>query len=126
LREDGTPQSLDDARFVRAEPTDNEDAIQIDSDASERIEAAKTKTRLVGIFLDEYHVSADRSARVRAAVTRFVDQSLSAQDLIVVMRPLDSLLSIRLTRDRDMIHEVIARFEGRQGDYTPRNGYERN
>ena len=126
LREDGTLQSIDDARFVRAEPTGDEDAIQIDSDASERIEAANAKTRLVGIFLDEYHVSADRSARVREAVTRFVDRSLSAQDLIVVMRPLDSLLAIRLTRDRDLIHGVIDRFEGRQGDYAPRNGYERN
>ena len=73
LREDGTLQSIDDARFVRAEPTGDEDAIQIDSDASERIEAANAKTRLVGIFLDEYHVSADRSARVRAAAATNLD-----------------------------------------------------
>src|SRR5262249_53736726 len=82
--------------------------------------------RLIGIFLDEYHVAADHTGRVRAAVTRFVGQSLSARDLVAVMRPLDSLFAIRLTRDRDAILDAVARFEGRQGDYAPRTSYERN
>src|SRR5205823_1119624 len=101
-------------------------AVDIDSDATERTEAANLNTRLVGMFLDDYHVSAENSARVRSAVTRFVEQSLSPQDLVVVMRPLDSLFGIRLTRDRDLVREVVGRFEGRRGDYTPGSSYERN
>jgi VWFA-related protein len=62
---------------------------------------------------------------VRAAVTRFVSQSLAAHDLVVVMRPLDSLFAIRLTRDRDLMLDAIGRFEGRQADYGPRTSYER-
>jgi VWFA-related protein len=127
LREDDAVQSIDGVRFVRAEKTSADYApVEIDSDASERTEAVNANTRLVGMFLDEYHVSADGSARVRAAVNRFVEQSLSAQDLIVVMRPLDSLFAIRMTRDRDRIREAVDSFEGRRGDYTPRNSYERN
>src|SRR5262249_28661833 len=38
----------------------------------------------------------------------------------------DSLLTIRATRDRDQIHHAIETFEGRKGDYTPRNAFERN
>lgn len=127
VREDGAVLAIDSVRFVRAEKAPAEYApVEIDSDASERTEAANVNTRLVGIFLDEYHVSADNTARVRAAVTRFVEQSLSAQDLIVVMRPLDSLFAIRTTRDRDRIYDIVNSFAGRRGDYAPRDSYERN
>ena len=55
--------------------------------------------RLVAIFLDEYHVDAGATpTRPRGADARFVDQDLAPRDLVVVMKPLDSLLTIRLTR----------------------------
>src|SRR5881394_2767352 len=65
LREDGTPQTLADARLVRA-------------------------PRLVGIYLDEYYVGASRTAAVRAALHRFVDEDLAAGDQVAILRPLDS------------------------------------
>ena len=80
----------------------------------------------MAVFLDDYHVSAANSARVRAALLRFVDEYLAPRDLLVVMRPLDSLFAIRLTRDRERNRQAILEFSGRQGDYTPRNNYERN
>lgn len=126
LREDGAPHGVDEVRFVRTTAVAEERTIQIDSDASERSEAASARGRIVGIFLDEYHVDRDRTERVRTAVATFVDQFLSPHDLVVVMRPLDSVFTIRVTRDRARIHQAIDRFEGRQGDYTARNGYERN
>ena len=64
--------------------------------------------------------------RVREALTRFVDRDISPRDLIVVMKPLDSLFAIRLTRDRDAVRRAIESFEGRKGDYEPRNAYERD
>ncbi len=42
------------------------------------------------------------------------------------MKPLDSLLTIRLTRDREAVRRAIESFEGRKGDYEPRNAYERD
>jgi hypothetical protein len=40
------------------------------------------------------------------------------------MKPLDSVLTIRLTRDREMVRRAIESFEGRKGDYAPRNAFE--
>lgn len=102
IREDGIPQTLNSARFAR------DDA------------------RMFAVFLDEYHVNAANTDRVRAALTRFIDTDMTSRDLIVVLKPLDSLLTIRLTADRDAARRAIETFEGRKGDYTARNAYERN
>jgi VWFA-related protein len=102
LRDDGNVLPLDEVRFVRNEP------------------------RLVAIYLDEYHVSAGPATdRARAALTAFIDRNLGPNDLIVVMKPLDSLLKIELTRDHAAARARVSAFDGRSGDYTPRNEYER-
>jgi VWFA-related protein len=102
LREEGAAQAVDRVRLVRDEP------------------------RLVAVFLDEYHVGAGATARVREATARFVEQDLSPRDLVVVMKPLDSVLAIRLTLDRAEARRAIETFEGRRGQYEPRNAYERD
>lgn len=108
LRDEGKPQTIDEVRLVRGGPGDN-------------------VGRLFAIYLDEYHVSQGLPAeRAREALARFVDEEIGPDDLFVVMKPLDSLLSIRLTGDRERARQVIAGFEGRRGDYTPRNDYERS
>jgi VWFA-related protein len=128
LREDGAPQAIEEARFIKVDKAGatGDRALQIQSDADERTEAARPNTRLFAFFLDEYHVSAADSVRTRAALTRFIDDTLGPNDLIVVMRPLESLLTIRLTRDRERFRESLEAFEGRKADYTPRSAYERN
>src|SRR5438105_3293550 len=65
IREGDQLRAIHGARLVRAEP------------------------RRVAVFLDEYHVSAESTATVRAALTQFVDQDLQPADELVVMRPLD-------------------------------------
>ena len=62
---------------------------------------------------------------MRDTLHRFVDQDLGPGDLVTILRPLDSLLSIRLTRDREVLHRAIEAFEGRRGDYMPRTAFER-
>jgi VWFA-related protein len=102
LRDDGSLHSLDEVRFVR------DDA------------------RLFAIYLDEYHVSSGAAAeRVRAALTQFIDHDLGPNDQIVVMKPLDSLFKIQLTRDHAAARAIVAQFEGRKGSYEARNEYER-
>jgi VWFA-related protein len=102
VRDEGKPVQLDEMQFVTGAP------------------------RLVAIYLDEYHISAGPGAdRARRALIDLVDSSLGARDSIVVMKPLDSVLTIRL-HDREEARRIIGGLEGRKGDYTPRNDYERS
>jgi VWFA-related protein len=104
LREEAATKALDSAELKRADGP-----------------------RLVAIYLDEYHVSMDAvTDQLRAELTRFVDNRLDRKDLLVVMKPLDSLLTIHLTEDRDAARRAIAAFAGRKGQLEPRNSYERN
>ncbi|MEO6239481.1 MAG: VWA domain-containing protein, partial [Vicinamibacterales bacterium] len=88
------------------------------------VEARRPEPRRVAILLDEFHVDTADSARVRDAVTRFMDERLRTDDSLVVLRPLESLTSIRLTTDRADARATIARFDGRLGNLEPRSKLE--
>jgi VWFA-related protein len=128
LREGGALLPLESVRLVRvAAGPAAEPAARIQSAADEKLAAGQDEARLFAIFLDEYHVaSGAETDRVRETMTRFLDRDISPRDLIVVMKPLDSLFAIRLTRDRDAVRRAIESFAGRKGDYEPRNAYERD
>ena len=127
LREGALPLPLESARLVSiAGAPQAETPADIRSDADERSAAGADDARLFAIFLDEYHVGSAESVRVRDTLTRFIDRDVTPRDLVVVMKPLDSLLAIRLTRDRDAARKAIGSFQGRKGDYEPRNAYERD
>jgi VWFA-related protein len=102
-----------------------ETAAPIDSAAAEQFQAAREGTRLFAIFLDEYHVSAGAEARVRDAVTTLLDR-LGPRDLILLAKPLDSLVTLRMTRDRDAARRAVAAFEGRKGNFEARSAFERS
>ena len=128
LREGSALLPLESVRFVRIVPgSQAEPPARIQSAADERLAAGQEEARLFAIFLDEYHVAGGvETERVRDTLTRFIDRDVSARDLIVVMKPLDSLLTIRLTRDREAARRAIETFVGRKEDYEPRNVYERD
>jgi VWFA-related protein len=87
--------------------------------------AREPGTRVIGLYLDEFHVHAGASTdRVRHAATRFIDEQLRPGDLVVVMKPLDPLTSIRFTRDREVARRAVDSFSGRKGDYAPRTPFE--
>ncbi len=55
---------------------------EIKDDGDEARAAREPGTRVVGIYLDEYHVSAgEHTERVRNAVSRFIDDELRPSDL---------------------------------------------
>jgi VWFA-related protein len=83
--------------------------------------------RIIGIFLDEFHVRAgDATIRARAALTHLVDTLLRHGDMVALVKPLDPLHAITFTQDHVLIRQVIAAFDGHAGDYTPRSDFERN
>lgn len=88
------------------------------------VEPRRPEPRRLAILLDEFHVDAAESARIRDAVARFVDERLRPDDSAVVLKPLDPLTSIRFTSDRERLHAAIGRFEGRKGNREPRNALE--
>ena len=88
------------------------------------VEPRRPQPRRLAILLDEFHVEAAESARIRDAVARFVDERLRPDDTAVVLKPLDPLTAIRLTGDRARLHASIGRFEGRKGNREPRNALE--
>jgi len=135
LREDTTVLPLESVRLVRTAPADPVTATAaadraptpILTAADERLAASRDETRLFAIFLDDYHVESGANAdRVRDAILDLVDHEIAPRDLLVVLRPLDSLLTIRLTRDRAAARAAIESFAGRKGDYEARNAYERD
>ena len=88
------------------------------------VEARRPEPRRLAILLDEFHVDAADTARVREAVTQFVTGHLRADDTAVVLKPLDPLTTIRLTGNRDAILAAVASFEGRKGNFAPRSALE--
>ena len=85
------------------------------------VESRTPAPRRLAILLDEFHVDAADTARVREAADRFVAEQLRPGDTAVVLKPLDPLTTIRLTGDRDALRAAIATFEGRKGQYEPRS-----
>lgn len=82
--------------------------------------------RIIGIMLDEFHVSAgEPTERVRVQLRQFIDASLKPDDVVFVMRPLDSQTAIAPVVSLDTLRERVAAFAGRKGDYLPRSDFER-
>jgi VWFA-related protein len=132
LLEDGVLRPIEQVTFIHVNASqpivDDVDARQpITSRADEQAAAAQDGVRVFAIFLDEYHVAPGAGLeRARAALLRFVNEALGPRDLALVVKPLDSLLSLRLTRDRQTLVQTIAAFEGRKGQYEPRNAFEQD
>lgn len=82
--------------------------------------------RVLAFFLDEYHVAAGDSARVRDALTGFIRRHVTPQDWVLVVKPLDPLLTLTPVRGAAAALEAVASFHGRLGDYEPRTAFERD
>ena len=105
LRDEGVTRPLDDVRLVRPSPDE---------------------ARVIAVFLDEYHVSPGATERIRASFTRFLSEQVRPRDLLVVMKPLDSVFAIHPTTDRSAAIAAVQSFDGRRGSYDARNSYEQN
>jgi len=131
--ENGVAQKIESVQITRrTDPVppvgpvkDVEDASPVKSLEDEERAARERGTRVIGIYLDEFHVQAGESTeRVRQATARFIDEQVRPTDLLVVLKPLDHLTSIRFTRDRAAARRAVEAFDGRKDDYAPRTSFE--
>jgi VWFA-related protein len=125
---DGSVETIHSVRFVRADPGPPDEALPpIRSREDEVAEAAREGARVVAFFLDEFHVTPGESARrARELIARFVTAEMGPRDLLLVVKPLDSLVNLRGTRDREAVLAALAGFEGRRGDYRARTAFEQS
>src|SRR6266550_8399134 len=130
ITEDGKPQTIENFKFIKldggiasslAEGTPR----AIRTDADEEQEAGRDDVRLFAIFLDDYHVRKENSLRVRAPLEKFVQTQLGPSDMIGLMYPLESVLNVRMTRDKGAVARGLDKFLGRKYDYQPLNDLER-
>jgi VWFA-related protein len=126
--EDGKPQKIETFKLVKLDGGTaealKEPPKQIRTDYDEESEAARDDVRLFAIFLDDYHVRRGASMSVRKPIETFIDTQLGPTDMVGLMYPLESLSSIRMTRNHAALMKGIDQFVGRKYDYTPRNEYE--
>ena len=125
--ENGARKEIGAVTFVKGDGAvpPGEAARPIDSVPDEQAEAAKDGTRIFAIFLDEYHVAAGEGAeQARTLLAEFLDRTLGPRDMLLVVKPLDSLLTLRATRDRTAARGAITQFEGRKDSYEPRSALE--
>src|SRR6185436_3180863 len=130
VTEDGKTQSIENFKFIKLDGGISSQVTEgsprrIRTDDDETQEAGRDDVRLFAIFLDDYHVRKENSLRVRAPLQQFVQTQLGPTDMIGVMYPLQSVLNVRMTRDKDQMARGLEKFLGRKYDYTPENDLER-
>ena len=82
--------------------------------------------RIIVLFLDDYHVSRAGAMNIRGWLRQFVQAQIDPYDVVALMYPLTPTSGLTFTRDKFALGEAIERFEGRRGDYMPRNDLESN
>lgn len=127
VTEDNKPQTIEAFKLVKLDgglvPGSDGPPRQIRTDSDEELEAARDDVRLFAIFLDDYHVRKLESMGARAPLSAFIS-TLGPSDMVGVMYPLEPVSSVRMTRNHDAVMRGVAQFEGRKGDYIPRNQFE--
>ncbi len=125
--EDGKPQAVDQFRLVRTDRAEGPDIApprELRTRDDELIDALREDVRVFAFLLDDYHVRRERSQRVRETLVRFIRTHIRPNDLLAVMYPLTPVRTLTFTRDHDSVIAGIQRFDGRRGEYTPRNAVE--
>jgi VWFA-related protein len=124
VKEGKTVQTVDTFKLIKIDDNPNQGPPReiLSLEAMGR-EAARDDTRLIVIFLDDYHTRRGNGLRVREQVARWVS-TLTDHDLVAVAYPLTTPAALTFTYNHDGIANAIAKFEGRKYDYTPKNAYE--
>ena len=125
IRERGKVQAIDSFKLV-VDDADDQDPASLRDIVSEedlRRQAARDDVRVIGIFLDDYHVQRINSLAVRDKIAAFVKQ-ISSRDLVAIIYPLTPISGLKFSRNREEQARVIEKFTGRKYNYAPQNAAE--
>jgi VWFA-related protein len=124
VTEDGKPQKIESFKLVKldggAAAGADGPARPIRTDYDEESEASRDDVRLFAIFLDDYHVRRGTSLAAREPLARFVERQLGPTDMVGIMYPMETVASVRMSRNHDAISKGLRQFLGRKYEYTPR------
>lgn len=123
VREAGAVLPVEQLRLV--EPSLDRSALPpIATEADERA-AAQAADRIVAVYVDEYHLTENEAfVSARRAVADLLRTSLGPRDLVVALKPLDSIVAIRLGTDRERAAALVESAQARRGEYTARTTFE--
>jgi VWFA-related protein len=126
ILEDGKPQAIEQFRLIDtvAGGGDPLPAQELRTRDDELVDAGREDVRVFAFFLDEYHVPKLRSAAVRDMAVDFIRTHVRPNDLLALVYPLTSVRTLTFTRDHDAVILALRQFEGRRGEYFPRNPIE--
>lgn len=126
VREDRKPQKVETFEVVKIDELAVTSTVpkEIRSTYDEESEARKPNVRLFILLLDDYHVRRGNDLAVRKPLIDFVQNQLAPQDMVAVMHPLTPVAALTFTRNRSSMIAAINAFEGRKGQYQPRNEFE--
>lgn len=126
VREDKKPQKVETFEVVKIDELAVTSTVpkEIRSTYDEESEARKPNVRLFIMLLDDYHVRRGNDMAVRKPLIDFVQNQLGPQDMVAVMYPLTPVGSLTFTRSKSSMIAAINAFEGRKGQYQPRNEFE--
>ncbi|HEY2434055.1 MAG TPA: VWA domain-containing protein [Vicinamibacterales bacterium] len=124
VREDRRPQKVESFDVVKIdELTRSYQPKEILNESDQELEAKKPDVRLFIMLLDDYHVRRGNDMVVRQPLVDFVNL-LAPQDMMAIMYPLTPASALTFTRNKASLISAIEHFEGRKGDYLPRNEFE--
>ena len=108
ILEDDRAQTIESFRMIRAQ-RQGSTAPQPDPKgaAAEREAAQLPEARVFVLFLDQWHVSFEGSAKTSAPVSAFLNRVVGADDLVGVMTPDLPARSMSLTRRTDAIDRMV-------------------
>jgi VWFA-related protein len=127
VTEEGKPQKVETFKLIKldGQPEPGEERPRaIRTTFDEETEAQREDTRIFVFFLDDYHVRRGGAMGVREPLIRFIRNNLGPMDMLAVMYPLTPVTGLAFTRNHEAVVREIERFEGRKGDYRPRNQFE--
>lgn len=129
VTERGTPQKLQQFELVdmaARPPLSSNLYHDVKTMESMEQEVQRRDSRLIVVFLDDYHVRRLDGYQVQLQVADVV-RDLDPRDLVAIMYPLTPTTGLSWSRDHEAQAREIAKFVGRQGEYVPfKNQIEEN
>jgi len=124
IRENKAVQAIQTFKLIQIDDVNDSTPVRdILNDRDQQRELERDDTRLIVIFLDDYHTRKINAMRIRQQLAEWID-GLANNDLVAVMTPLLPPTTLGFSYNHSATARTVMGFDGRKYDYTPRNAEE--